>query len=46
MSPALTARGVQRLGDDLAAGVWDRRYGHLRSQPTFVGSLRLLVGHP
>lgn len=45
-SPADTARAVQRLGDDLATGAWDRRYGHLRSQPTFIGSLRLLVGHP
>ncbi|WP_433040297.1 hypothetical protein [Dactylosporangium sp. CS-033363] len=23
-----------------------RRHGHLRTQPTFAGSLRLLVGRP
>ncbi|MEV8637335.1 hypothetical protein AB0395_37415 [Streptosporangium sp. NPDC051023] len=40
------ARGVGRLRDDLASGAWDARYGALRSQPEFVGSLRLIVGHP
>jgi len=36
-------RTVARLADDLATGEWDRRFGHLRSQPTFAGSLRLIV---
>jgi hypothetical protein len=40
------ARGVERLRADLASGDWDRRYGALRTQPEFIGSLRLLVGHP
>jgi SAM-dependent methyltransferase len=40
------ARGVDRLRDDLASGAWDARYGMLRDQPEFVGSLRLIVGHP
>jgi SAM-dependent methyltransferase len=33
------------LGRDLDDGTWDRRYGHLRSQPTFEGSLALVVAH-
>jgi hypothetical protein len=34
---------VDRLADDLASGRWDRRFGHLRTQPSFAGSLRLVV---
>ncbi len=34
------------LRADLASGAWDGRYGHLRTQPTFDGSLRLIVGRP
>ncbi len=37
---------VRSLRDDLASGEWDRRFGELRQQPSFVGSLRLLVNHP
>jgi hypothetical protein len=32
-----------RLADDLASGAWDSRHGHLRTQPSFDGSLRLVV---
>jgi SAM-dependent methyltransferase len=39
-------RAVQRLRRDLESGGWDERYGHLRSQPEFVGCMRLLVGTP
>lgn len=35
---------VQRLAADLESGEWDRRFGELRSQPEFDGSLRLIVG--
>jgi hypothetical protein len=38
------ARFVARLSDDLELGVWDERFGHLRTQPEFVGSIRILVG--
>jgi len=38
------ARAVDNLASDLASGRWDERFGHLRHQPTFVGSLRLVVG--
>jgi len=31
------------LRRDLADGSWDRRHGHLRSQPSFAGSLVLVV---
>jgi ubiquinone/menaquinone biosynthesis C-methylase UbiE len=37
------ARAVDRLRDDLASGAWDERHGALRTQPHFVGSLRLVV---
>ena len=40
------ARAVEHLRRDLDTGAWDERYGHLRTQPQFVGSLRLLIGHP
>ncbi len=36
-------RFVSELGADLASGRWDDRHGALRTQPTFVGSLVLLV---
>ncbi|MEU4237972.1 methyltransferase domain-containing protein [Actinoplanes sp. NPDC026619] len=39
-----TVRAVERLRADLASGKWDQVYGHLRAQPEFLGSLRLLVG--
>jgi SAM-dependent methyltransferase len=41
---AETAAGyVDHLRRDLASGAWDERYGHLRTQPAYDGSLRLLV---
>lgn len=37
-----TATGyVEHLAADLSDGTWDRRYGHLRTQATFEGSLVL-----
>ena len=32
------------LASDLISGRWDERFGQLRSQPTFTGSLKLIVG--
>ncbi|GAA4608825.1 hypothetical protein BJY16_007029 [Actinoplanes octamycinicus] len=43
---AATARCLRSLRDDLDSGTWDARFGHLRTQPEWTGSLRLLVGHP
>jgi hypothetical protein len=40
------ARFVHRLGDDLASGTWDERYGHLRTQPSYDGALRLVTALP
>ena len=37
---------VKRLSDDLQSGEWDRRYGHLRTQPAFSGALRLIISYP
>lgn len=36
-------RAVAALRDDIETGGWDRKYGHLRGQPSYDGSLRLLV---
>ncbi|HEY4306107.1 MAG TPA: class I SAM-dependent methyltransferase [Gemmatimonadaceae bacterium] len=41
-APAI-ARFQQRLSDDLGRGEWDQKYGALRSQPTYIGSLILIV---
>ena len=46
VSPEATERSVERLRADLTSGAWDQRYGHLRTQPQFLDSLRLLVGRP
>jgi ubiquinone/menaquinone biosynthesis C-methylase UbiE len=40
------ARIVERLGADLAAGEWDRRYREWRAKPFFEGSLRGVVSRP
>jgi len=37
-------RFVEQLSQDLQSGAWDANYGHLRQQPFFEGSLRLIVG--
>ena len=43
VSEADQLRFVQRLGDDLKSGAWDRQYGDWRKKPSFEGSLRLVV---
>lgn len=43
---AVVKRGATRLAADLRSGAWDDKYGRLRGQPTFTGSLRLVIGHP
>jgi SAM-dependent methyltransferase len=37
-----SAVGVERLREALASGAWDARFGALRSQPEYLGSLRLI----
>jgi hypothetical protein len=43
VEPDAEARAVDRLAADLSSGRWDERHGRLRTQPEFVGALRLLV---
>jgi SAM-dependent methyltransferase len=42
----VAARFQRTLGSDLDDGTWDARHGHLRTQPEFDGSLRLIVSGP
>lgn len=37
-------RFERALSADLHTGAWDKKHGHLRTQPTFEGSLRLVIG--
>lgn len=46
VDPSIGERFVTDLGRDLKDGTWDRRYGDLRTQPFFEGSLRLIIGRP
>ena len=43
LPPGAEERIVQSLSRDLESGAWDRRYGHLRSQPFVNNQLRLVV---
>lgn len=45
VAAAAVALFEQRLRRDLETGEWDRRYGALRSQPTFLGSLIRIVSN-
>ena len=46
VGPGVEARFEAALTADLKSGAWDARFGHLRTQPTFEGALRLIVGRP
>jgi len=37
------SRFARRLRADLDSGAWDERHGHLRTQPEFEGSIRILI---
>jgi hypothetical protein len=43
VEPSVAARFVKELGRDLTSGKWDAKYGHLRQQAQFEGSLKLIV---
>ena len=45
LSSELESRYISNLNDDLLSGEWDKRYGQYRTQPTFTGTLRLIVSH-
>jgi len=46
ISPKETDQIVERLRGDLESGEWDGRFGALRSQPEFVGAMRLITALP
>jgi SAM-dependent methyltransferase len=46
VDPAHEARAVRDLEAALANGSWDARHGHLRTQPTYGGSIRLVISRP
>lgn len=46
VDPSIGERFVADLSRDLGNGTWDARYGGLRTQPFFEGSLRLVVARP
>lgn len=46
LPPEVVARYEKELGDDLASGAWDERWGHFRTLPEFDGGLRLVVAQP
>jgi len=43
VAPGVEDRAVAHLARDLASGAWDARFGALRTQPWFVGAVRLVV---
>lgn len=46
MAPAVIDRLVTDLRHDLDDGSWEKRHGHLRSQPAFDAGMRLVVARP
>jgi SAM-dependent methyltransferase len=44
--PEVHDRFTRELSRDLADGTWDRRHGHLRTQPALDGSLILVTSRP
>lgn len=43
MDESALLSGITRLESDLRSGVWDKRFGHLRSRDTFDGGYRLVA---
>jgi hypothetical protein len=43
VDPQIVERGLARLRAALASGEWDERHGHLRTQPEYLGALRLIT---
>lgn len=41
--PGVEQRAIDDLIADLQSGEWDRRHGHLRTQPAYEGGLRLVT---
>ena len=43
VDPEVAERSVATLAEELSDGRWDERFGELRTQPEFVGALRLIA---
>jgi SAM-dependent methyltransferase len=43
VEPLVVERGLERLREALTSGEWDARHGHLRTQPEYLGALRLIT---
>jgi Methyltransferase domain len=46
VDPVTVHSYVQHLRRDIENGFWDAKYAHLRTQPQFEGSLRLIISNP
>lgn len=46
LGPEVEARTLTRLAEALESGAWDRAHGHLRTEPSFDGALRLVISEP
>ena len=46
LEPGVEERMVGRLAAALDSGAWDREHGHLRTQDSFDGALRLVISEP
>jgi len=46
LTDAETTAAIDQLRNDLGSGKWDRKYGELRRQPQYAGSLRLICARP
>lgn len=46
VSEAENAASIEHLRQDIESGAWDCCYGFLRRQPSFEGSLRLVIARP
>lgn len=45
VEPAIVDAGIDRLRHDLESGAWDERFGSLRRQAEYQGSLFLMISH-
>lgn len=43
LPPETEQKAVDKLASDLKTGVWDKKYGHYRTQPYYEGAIRLIV---
>jgi SAM-dependent methyltransferase len=46
LTPEVVSRYERELGDDLASGAWDERWGSFRTLASFDAGLRLVIGQP